>query len=137
MAPGGELTITGKNFKPGTKATFTLHSKPVLLGTAVVAKDGSVSLAVKLPANVPAGKHTVVIAGTGADGKPAEVSIALTVTGGTASQPATAGAATTAASADDLASTGANGVLPILAIALLALFGGAATILVRRRRTHG
>ncbi|WP_369598877.1 LPXTG cell wall anchor domain-containing protein, partial [Arthrobacter sp.] len=37
----------------------------------------------------------------------------------------------------ELSHTGANGVLPILGIAFLALLGGAATILVRRRRNHG
>ena len=38
---------------------------------------------------------------------------------------------------DELPNTGANAILPILGLGLLALFGGAATMLVRRRRSHG
>ncbi len=119
VAPGGNLSITGKNFKPGTKATFTLYSEPVLLSTAMVAAVGTATLTVELPANLPAGRNAVVIAstravviaGTRAEGRPVEFSIALAVTGAGGSQPATTGAATMAATA--------------------------APLLVRRRRSHG
>ncbi|MDD0857331.1 NPCBM/NEW2 domain-containing protein [Arthrobacter alpinus] len=46
-------------------------------------------------------------------------------------------ATTDPAVGEELSHTGANGLLPILGLALLALFGGAATFLVRRRRNHG
>lgn len=140
-AAGGGLTVTGKNFKPGTTATFTLHSNPVVLGAAVVAADGTVTLTAKVPANVPAGAHTVVITGTGANGEAVDVSIEVLVAGSNASGPATrtAAASTTAtatakaAAADDLASTGANGTL-LGGLAVALVFGGLVLFGTTRRR---
>ncbi|MFQ4147866.1 discoidin domain-containing protein [Arthrobacter sp. LAPM80] len=141
VSAGGTVTITGKNFKPGTTATFTLHSDPVVLGTAVVGADGTVSLTAKLPANVPAGAHTVVIAGMGADGKAVEVSIAVKVapTGaatGSTTGPASAASSTAAGTTGDaLANTG-FGLLPVgLMGGLLLLLGG--TLALRRFSPRG
>ena len=137
--------MTGKNFKPGTTATFTLHSEPVVLGTAVVAANGTVSLAAKLPASVPAGVHTLVISGTGANGEAIEASIKVTVAaapGSTtaATKPATNAPASTTAGdngAGDLANTGA-GTTPFLLGGLVLLLAGALAVFSRRRRnsTH-
>ncbi|POH60144.1 hypothetical protein [Arthrobacter glacialis] len=135
VTPGGELTITGRNFKPGTSASFTLHSDPILLGAAKVADDGTVTLRTTLPANVPAGSHTVVIAGTSAEGRSVQVSLALTVAGG--SQPGVttaAGTSTTAAAAGGLASTGVSGTL-IGGFALLLVIGGGVLFAATRRRS--
>ena len=127
------MTVTGKNFKPGTTATFTLHSDPVVLGSAVVAADGTVSLTAKVPAGVPAGAHTVVIAGTGVNGSAVEVSVAVTITAAGAHAPATA--ATTAAAAGGLASTG-FGLLPVgLLGGLLLVLGG--LLAIRKVSTRG
>lgn len=136
VAPGGELTITGRNFTPGTSASFTLHSEPVLLGAAKIAEDGTVTLRTTLPANVPAGTHTVVIAGTSAGGTSVRISLALTVTGGT--QPGITSAASfssTAAQAAGLASTGANGMALLSGSALLVLIGGSVAFAATRRKT--
>ncbi|WP_269939955.1 DUF7507 domain-containing protein [Arthrobacter sp. HY1533] len=139
VVSGGELVITGKNFKPGTTATFTLHSDPVVLGSAVVGADGSVSLTVKVPAGVPAGAHTVVISGTGTDGAPIEASIAVKIAAAGSSAPATpagSSAATTASAGNgDLANTG-FGAMPLgIAGGLLVLFG--ALFAVRRSSARG
>ncbi|WP_165788095.1 sialidase family protein [Arthrobacter glacialis] len=131
VSAGGELTVNGKKFKPGSTATFTLHSDPVVLGTAVVRADGTVSLTAKLPANVPAGAHTVVIAGTGTDGQAVEVSLAVTVaavdgaaTSSASAASTTAAPTTVAAAADGLANTG-FGLLPLGMVGgLLLLLGG-------------
>lgn len=129
---GAELTITARNLKPGTTATFTLHSDPVLLGTAVVAADGTATLTVKVPANVPAGAHTVVITGTDVHGQPAEMRVALTVA------PAGSAVATSSATATTpsgpLANTGSNGAL-VGGIAVVLLLGGLVLFGVTRRRT--
>ena len=132
--------MTGSNFKPGSKATFTLHSEPVVLGTAVVAANGTVSLTAKLPANIPAGVHTLVISGTGTVGGAVEASIKVTVAaaGSTtaATKPATKAPATTAAGdkgAGDLANTGA-GTTPFLLGGLVLLVAGALAVFSRRRR---
>lgn len=155
VAAGADLTITGENFKPGSIATFTLHSDPVVLGTSTVATDGSVALTTKVPETVPAGVHTVIITGTDNAGESATVSISLTVTAAanatstatssaSASNSATtpaatpetteAGAAAGAGTTDnDLAHTGANAASSLfLALALL-IAGGVFVMVVRRR----
>jgi len=129
---GADLTITARNLKPGTTATFTLHSDPVVLGTAVVAADGTATLTVKVPANVPAGAHTVVITGTDVDGQPAELRVALTVAPA-GSTVATSSAKTTTPSGP-LANTGSNGAL-VGGIAVVLLLAGLALFGVTRRRT--
>ncbi|MHA7270843.1 GDSL-type esterase/lipase family protein [Arthrobacter sp. HLT1-20] len=139
---GGELTMTGSNFKPGTTATFTLHSDPVVLGTAVVSANGVVSLTAKLPTSIPAGVHTLIITGTGANGESAETSAKLTVSAasGTASASGTSTASDTPAGNQDannqagknLANTGA-GTTPFLLGGLALLLAGALSIVSRRR----
>lgn len=124
MAPGGKLTITGTGFKPGSKVSFTLHSTPVLLGTATADAKGVATLAVTLPADVAAGAHSIVVDGVGVDGKPRQLSIALTITA----------AATTPAAEDDLANTGANNTALGGAAVLLLLAGTAVFVLNRRRK---
>lgn len=133
VSAGGELTMGGHNFKPGTTATFTLHSDPVVLGQAVVKADGTVTLTAKLPSNVPAGQHTVVISGTGTNGQAAEVSLALEIKATAGTIPASTGAATPAATNDgDLASTGAS-TAPLLVGGLALLLAGAVVVAGRRR----
>ncbi|MEO8221032.1 MAG: LPXTG cell wall anchor domain-containing protein, partial [Specibacter sp.] len=127
LVPGGRLTITGKGFKPGTKASFTLHSTPVLLGTAVADANGVVTLLVSLPVDVAPGKHRIVIDGVGVDGKALQVSAALTVTGAATS------ATTTPAAEDDLANTGANATV-LGGLAVLLLMAGAAVFVMNRRK---
>lgn len=129
--------MTGKNFKPGSTATFTLHSDPVVLGTAVVGVDGTVSLTAKVPANVPAGAHTVVITGLGTDGETVEVSLAVKVGGSNATAggqaTSSAAASTTAPATGGLAHTGAAGVL-LGGLAMALLLGGLVLFGASRRR---
>lgn len=120
LEPGAELTITGRNFKPGSTASFTLFSEPVLLGTAVADAAGVVTLRVTLPQDVAAGAHTIVISGVGMDGAAVDVSAAIAI-------------AALAASDGGLATTGASAkVLGGLAIALL--MAGASVFVMNRRR---
>ncbi|WP_449374583.1 hypothetical protein [Arthrobacter psychrolactophilus] len=79
LAPGDKITISGVNFKPGTVAEFVLHSKPVTLGTATVASDGTVTLSVNLPRTAVAGKHTIVVDGRRLSGNPVKVRSPLTI----------------------------------------------------------
>lgn len=130
--------MKGTNFKPGTTATFTLHSDPVVLGTAVVTADGTVSLTTKVPATVLAGVHHVIISGTGTNGEAAEARIELTVAAAgsttTASSEPTAKPSATSNNAEgDLATTGA-GSTPFLLGGLMLLLAGAVVIISRRKR---
>lgn len=157
VAVGGEVTISGEGFKPGTTATFTLHSEPVVLGTAVVAADGTVELTATVPADTTAGAHSIIITGTSASGEDAEVSLSLAVTAaedpsasaspsatatatGSTTGPATKAPATTAPATkatdtdgDDLAHTGTNAFMGLLMAAALLLAGGLSVMTVRRR----
>ncbi|WP_157109145.1 fibronectin type III domain-containing protein [Cryobacterium arcticum] len=65
---GDTLTITGSDLPIGAAVTVELHSTPVTLGTATVGGNGRFSLPVTIPADAPAGAHTVVLGlrGTGA-----------------------------------------------------------------------
>ncbi|MEO8219710.1 MAG: family 20 glycosylhydrolase [Specibacter sp.] len=122
VSAGGRLTITGMGFKPGSSASFTLHSTPVNLGTATVDAQGVATLGVTLPAGVAPGQHSVVIDGVGIDGKARQLSAALTIT-----------AAATAPAADDLATTGAKSTLMIGGAALALIVGLLAMAATRRR----
>ncbi|POH59886.1 alpha-L-fucosidase [Arthrobacter glacialis] len=142
VAAGSELTMTGKNFKPGSTATFTLHSDPVVLGTAGVAANGTATLTATVPVSVPAGVHTIVISGTAGDGRAAEVSITVNVaaaggpsTSATSPSTAAATAATTPAAADkgDLATTGSTATSGLLLAMVLLLAGSASVLMIRRR----
>lgn len=134
LAAGDKLVITASGFKPGSTATFTLHSDPIVLGTAVVAGNGTVTLSTTIPANVPAGAHTVIVSGTGIDGKAIEARVAIEIL--SAGVDGTSAATATASKpADDLANTG-FGALPFaLGGGILLLLG--AVVLIRQRKIQG
>lgn len=76
-------------------------------------------------------RHTMVIAGTDAEGAAVQIGLALTVT----DVPSTAGtSSSTAAQAGGLASTGANGTALLSGGALLLLIGGSAAFAATRRK---
>lgn len=75
VVQGGELTVTGRGFDALSSVSLALHSDPISLGTAVASATGAFSFTAKIPANVPAGAHTIV-ATAGA----VTVSIPVTVT---------------------------------------------------------
>lgn len=138
VTAGGELSMKGTNFKPGTTATFTLYSDPVVLGTAVVAADGTVSLTTKLPATVLTGVHHVIISGTGVNGEAGEASIELAVaaagsTKAASGEPTAKSSATSNNAEGDLATTGA-GSTPFLLGGLMLLLAGVVVIISRRKR---
>jgi hypothetical protein len=122
-APGQEMVLVAEGFEPGETVAFYLHSEPVFLGTAVAGADGSARLTVTIPADVPAGAHTVYATG-GTSGRWATLAVELAV-------PAAAPAATPA---DELATTGASGGLAAAAAWALLFVGGGLVVLARRAR---
>ena len=64
---GGDITITVDGFQPLAEVTFTLHSAPVVLGTATADQDGSATATFTLPAGV-SGLHSIEASGLGLDG---------------------------------------------------------------------
>jgi hypothetical protein len=93
VAQGGSVTVRGVDWLAGTPVSVTLRSEPVLLGTATAGADGSFTQTYGIPAATPAGAHTITLAGTGADGRPASVVLDLTVVA--AGTPAAGAAAPT------------------------------------------
>jgi len=51
VAPGGAHTVRGSGFSPGSTATATLYSDPVVLGSGIVGDDGRVSITVEIPSD--------------------------------------------------------------------------------------
>jgi hypothetical protein len=81
VAPGGSVTVYANGFQPGSTATITLESDPVLLATTTAGSDGVVNETVTIPADTPAGQHEIVVSGVGRDGEPKQVRFPITITG--------------------------------------------------------
>ncbi|HEX7130980.1 MAG TPA: hypothetical protein VF228_00305 [Iamia sp.] len=121
------ITVTTSNLLPGTDATFTLFSDPVVLGTVVADDDGNASITFDLPAGTTLGQHQLVTSGTNEFGVAEDETIVLTVVScaGTGGTGGTGG--------DGLARTGTDVSTPVRA-AVLVFAAGAALLLVSRKR---
>jgi hypothetical protein len=62
-AAGGTVTVHGAGLQPGSTAVVSMHSLPVVIGTATVGADGSFVDTFALPTSVPAGLHHLAIVG--------------------------------------------------------------------------
>lgn len=71
-------TVTAAHLRPGSTATFELHSEPVVLGTAVADDEGVARLTFTVPA-VDAGEHELIAIGEDAAGSAARASVTVTV----------------------------------------------------------
>ncbi|WP_426724305.1 lamin tail domain-containing protein [Curtobacterium flaccumfaciens] len=110
---GETITVTVGTASAGDTVNVWLFSQPTLIGTAVVAADGTVR--VTIPADTAAGAHRLAV--TAADGSLIGwTPITITVDG-------------------QLAFTGAAGLGAGALVAFLLLAAGAGVLVVRRRRT--
>jgi YVTN family beta-propeller protein len=112
--------------QPGSTATFTLHSKPYLLGTAIVDSTGTARLTVALPAGF-IGAHTIVVQGIAADGTTLTLRQPITIRStdtDTDTNPGGTG----------LAATGVSDLTALLGSALGLLITGLAVLLLGGRR---
>lgn len=126
-APGQQMELVAEGFEPGETVAFYLHSDPVFLGTAVADENGVARLLADIPADVPAGAHTVIATG-GTSGRWATLAVELAV-------PAAAAPVAAAAPSGDLAATGAQAGLLMAGAWTLLLAGGALVVVARRVRT--
>ncbi|MCX6524663.1 MAG: hypothetical protein NTX58_07850 [Actinobacteria bacterium] len=129
-AAGGPITLTAQGFGPGTTVQFSVESTPQALGSAVANSSGVATLTTTLPANLPAGAHTIRAVGTDASGAPLNVTTTITV--------AAAGATTTttaAASPTGLAATGSSSAGLVRIGVVIAVLGGL-LLLAGKRRTE-
>lgn len=122
---GGQVTIKGTGFLPGSTVALVVYSTPVKLGEAVVLADGTFSATVTLPKDLANGTHHLVATGVDAAGNTRNLVVEVAVSGGTATAAVTAGPA--------LAKTGFS-ALPWAGAGALALLAGGGLILGARRR---
>lgn len=62
------LAVSGANLLPGSTATLTMHSSPVVLATGTVRANGTITLSARIPANAELGSHRLVFDGVALDG---------------------------------------------------------------------
>lgn len=122
--PQQPVTLVARGFLPGEVVTFTLHSDPVVLGTAVADLTGVATLVTTVPAGTPAGLHHVVASG-GTSLRNAQIELTVTAAAPTVVAPA--------ASAAQLATTGGDPAALLGVVALL-LVAGAAMVAAPRVR---
>lgn len=72
---GAAITVTGSGFAPGEALEIWVLSTPVRVATLTADAGGAFSTTVTIPANVPAGTHTIEVRGTST----ATVSSAITI----------------------------------------------------------
>ena len=129
---GGKVTVSGSRFAEGAELRLELRSDPVTLGTVTAGADGAFERTVTIPANTPAGAHTLAVILP--DGT--EVTASLTVTAAVGGV-VTPGDGSSSGGANDggLATTGADSV-PYIVAAVVLLAAGLGLFAMRRRRQH-
>jgi LPXTG-motif cell wall-anchored protein len=122
--PGQTISCTAQTFAAGATVTFTLASDPVVIATATSDPNGVVTTNATIPADTPAGDHTLTAEGTAPDGSTLSLILALTVGG--------------AGGGDDggsLPNTGDDSSIPLAKLGLaLAAVGGIITAVAAKRR---
>ena len=79
LRPGDTVRIKLAGFEPGSQVEAWLFSTPVLMGTARVAADGTVTGLFRIPRNAPTGAHRIAIVARTTDGKPATLTVGVKV----------------------------------------------------------
>lgn len=123
LARGESFVVTADGFEPGSTVTVTIYSDPIVLGTMVANSVGTASGSFQIPSGLHVGTHTIVAAGTGADGLPRSVELSVEVASSTTSGSAPAG----------LALTGGT-IGGMLTAAVLLVAAGVVLLRFRRRR---
>lgn len=145
VVQGGEITVAGAGFLPAEALRIELRSKPVVLASPVADAQGALSTTVQIPAQTPAGRHSLVV--VRADGTELSTPIVVTAaegggSGGSDGGPGNGGSGGAGGSgtadrggstSGSLSRTGAQSAAALAAAALLLVVGGG-SILARRAR---
>lgn len=128
-----KVTTSGSGLKPNTPYTVVLRSTPVQIGSGTTDSSGSFTNTSPLPANTPAGSHSVTVNSKAPDGTNVS-SVGYFSVGEDGVVTAISYKSRTPAPSNNLPSTGfANTLLIELAAAMIV--AGAAISVARRRRT--
>ncbi len=73
--PGARVAFTGVGFDPGGRVIVELRSDPVVLGTFTADESGIVDATVTIPADTPAGEHTLAMLDVSAGGQQVLVNV--------------------------------------------------------------
>lgn len=129
LHPGDVLIISGGGFAPGEVVRGGITEGGIDLGSQIADADGNVSFSFSIPQDFALGSYTAVL--TGADG--AAISDNFSVVD-PAVPPAAEDPADPQLEAPKLAQTGAEPVLPVLALSALLGLGGLGLLIRSRRR---
>ncbi|WP_229055092.1 choice-of-anchor I family protein [Aeromicrobium sp. Leaf350] len=129
---GGTLSGDVTGAEGGEQLALTLFSDPVALGTVTATPAGTAAFSVTVPATVPAGAHTLQVAGPSGT-----ATVAVTVTAAPGADTGTGSGSGTSASGN-LPGTGSelDQWMIVAALTLLVVGAGLATA-AGRRRTDG
>jgi uncharacterized repeat protein (TIGR01451 family) len=112
-SPGGQVTVNGSGFRPGSDVEVWLHSTPIFLGVTRADDNGAFTATYRIPAAAEVGSHHIVLEGIAVNG--AETSVTLDL--------------------DVLATLPTTGGGSLLRIGLFATLAGIMTLVARWRRT--
>jgi hypothetical protein len=85
VAQSGVATVSGSGFQPETRVDMWLFSEPTLLGSVVVAADGTFATEISLDARFATlGAHTLQLQGVGVDGFVKAANLGVSVVDGDA-----------------------------------------------------
>jgi hypothetical protein len=90
--PSQDIVVIGTGFAAYSTATIVIYSKPVVLGKVTTNGSGNFRKAVKIPARLTRGRHTMIAAGVGPNGAAHYLGLTVRVRGGSAGALATTGA---------------------------------------------
>ena len=137
------LSVSGANLAPGSAYTIVLYSDPVVLARGVIDATGTLAFSTKLPGQVEAGAHRLVLTVVAPDGSVVSDTVWFTVLaagaiGAVSFVEAVPYVEPAAAGSRVLASTGADEWLISTSAMLAALLiaAGIALVVVRRRRSR-
>lgn len=93
LTAGDAVDVAGSGYLPDSTVTVVVYSTPTVLDSLVTNADGSFDTNVTLPADLPAGAHTLVATGVAPDG--GTWTLTQPITARTAAGPAAGGLAYT------------------------------------------
>jgi hypothetical protein len=125
---GAPINVVMSGLKPGAAFSVTVRSTPVIVGSGTVAIDGVLAQTYAIPAGLAAGRHSVTLSSTLADGSVVNAVLWFTVS-------ATGTLVSVSLTAPQLAATGAEAAPAVIVAGSLLLLGAAfAGASVYRRR---
>lgn len=133
LVNGQKVTVSVRGFNGGEDLDVTLHSDPIKLGTMRTDATGAATGTFTIPANVPAGQHTIVV--SNAAGQKVQITVTISSATSTVSGSTTVSGSSTVAGKRGpvLADTGVE-TAPYAAAAAGLLLAGAGALALGRRK---